>query len=194
MPTPDLSSYRTVQSNLFVKIVLSYTSSTLLFSDNTDTVTIGSDTYVGLGELMGVSASASDLKSTDSQVTITISGIPNTSLTDIMNSRIKGSRVYIYRTFFDAVTRQPLAIAGNPAGRFTGFVNNYSLTEELTPETRSGTNTISIECTGLMGVLANTSKGRRTNPEDQKFYYASDTCFDRVPGLVGAYWNFGATE
>lgn len=193
MPTPDLSSYRVIQSNLFVKIELDYTSETLLFSDNRDTVTIGSDSYIGLGELMGVTASASDLKSTDSQVTITVSGIPNASLTQIMNSRIKGSRVTIYRVFFNPVTRDPLAIAGNPAGRFSGFVNNYSLTEELTPESRSGTNTITIECTGLMSILANTSKGRRTNPEDQKFYYSTDTCFDRVPGLVGAYWNFGAT-
>jgi hypothetical protein len=194
MPTPNLSSYASVQSNLFVKIELDYTDEILLFSDNLDSVTIGSDTYVGLGQLMGVSAVGSDIKNTDSQVTITISGIPNSSLQQIMNSRIKGSKVIIYRVFFNPVTRMPLSIDGNPAGRFSGYVNNYSLSEELTPESRSATNTISIECTGLMNILANTTKGRRTNPADMNFWYPGDKSMDRVPGLVGAYWNFGATE
>lgn len=190
----DLTSYRSIQSNLFVKIDLAYTDSLLLFSDNINSIALGDDVYTGLGQLMGVTSSSSDIKNTDSQVTITISGIPNTSLQEIINSRIKGSRVNIYRVFFDAATEEPLAIAGNPAGRFTGFVNNYSLTEELDPTNRSGTNIISIECTGLMSILTNTTKGRRTNPEDQQFWSPGDKSMDRVPGLVGAYWNFGESQ
>jgi len=190
----DLTSYRSIQSNLFVKINLAYTDTLLLFSDNRNTIAIGDDVYVGLGELMGVTSSTSDIKNTDSQVTVSIAGIPNTSLQEILNSRIKGSRVNIYRVFFDAATGEPLAITGNPAGRFTGFVNNYSLSEELDAVARTGTNVISLECTGLMGILGNTTKGRRTNPEDQQFWSPGDKSMDRVPGLVGAYWNFGESQ
>jgi hypothetical protein len=190
----DLTSYRSIQSNLFVKINLAYTDTLLLFSDNRSTIALGDDVYVGLGELMGVTSSTSDIKNTDSQVTVSIAGIPNTSLQEILNSRIKGSRVNIYRVFFDAATEEPLAITGNPAGRFTGFVNNYSLSEELDAVARTGTNVISLECTGLMGILGNTTKGRRTNPEDQQFWSPGDKSMDRVPGLVGAYWNFGESQ
>jgi hypothetical protein len=188
----DLSSYRSIQSNLFVRINLSYTSNILRFSDTRDTVAINGESYTGLGQLMSITSSSSELKSTTRQITITISGIPNSSISEIMNSRLKGSKINIWRAIFDPATRQALDIAGNPAGRFTGIVTNYALNEDFDAAARTATNTISIMCSGIVDVLANTTKGRRTNPQDQKLYYPNDTAMDRVPDLVGAYFDFGA--
>lgn len=188
----DLSSYRSIQSNLFVRINLSYSSQILLFSDSRDSISLDGDTYVGLGQLMGITSTSSELRSTSRSITITISGIPNASITDIINSRLKGSKINIYRAIFDPVTRDALAIDGNPAGRFSGIVTNYAINEEIDPSARTATNTITIMCSGIVDVLANTTKGRRTNPQDQKLYYPSDTAMDRVPDLVGAYFDFGA--
>jgi hypothetical protein len=190
----DLSAYRSIQSNLFVRIDLSYTNEVLNFTDTRDTwdLTTGpggaNETYVGLGELMGVTATSSELRSTSREITITISGIPNTSITEIMNSRIKGSGCKIWRLIQDPNTRSPLYLSG----RFSGIVTNYAINEEYDAGARTATSTVSIMCSGIVDVLANTTKGRRTNPQDQRFWAPTDAAFDRVPDLVGAYFDFGA--
>jgi hypothetical protein len=93
---------------------------------------------------------------------------------------------------FDAATGTQLSITGNPVGRFFGIVNNYSLQEEYDVASRTSSNTIVIVCSSTVEILSNKVAGRRTNPQDQKAFYASDTSMDRVPNLVGASFNFGA--
>ena len=189
----DLSAFDSIQSNLFVRIDLSYTSEVLTFTDTRDTWDLNTgpgnslEEYVGLGELMGVTSTSSELRSTSREITITISGIPNTSITEIMNSRLKGSRCNIWRLIQDPITRNPLYLSG----RFNGIVTNYAINEEFDPVSRTASNTISIMCSGIVDVLANTTKGRRTNPQDQRYWVPNDAAFDRVPDLVGAYFDFG---
>jgi hypothetical protein len=184
----DLTSYQSIQSNLFVKISLTYTSTVLLFSDNRSTIALGDDVYVGLGQLMGVTSSSSDIKNTDSQVTVTISGIPDSSLQEIMNSRIKGSRVNIYRVFFDAATEEPLAIAGNPAGKFQGIVSNYNISDELDMGSSTGSIVLTLTVTSVVSQLENKLSGRRTNPAD----FATESSMNRVSALAKSNFNFGA--
>lgn len=190
----DLSAFDSIQSNLFVRIDLSYTSEVLTFVDSRDTWNLGSgpggsiETYRGLGELMGITSTSSELRSTSREITITISGIPNTSITEIMNSRIKGSRCNIWRAIIDPTNGIDVIYF---SGRFNGIVTNYSISEELDPTARTATSTISIMCSGIVDVLANTTKGRRTNPQDQRYWNPGDAAMDRVPDLVGAYFDFG---
>lgn len=199
----DLSSYTAIEAGLFVKIQVDYyksspsatpSSETLLFSDYRGTVTVDGDEYVGLGKLLNISATSSELRSSTGSVTITISGIPNTSIAEIVNSRLKGSPVSIWRMVFDPVTQTPLAITGNPAGRFFGIVSNYSLEEDHNIDTRTSTNTISMICTSNMEFLENKITGRKMNPKSMKALYPDDVSFDRVPSLVGANFNFGAPQ
>lgn len=189
----DLSSYDSIEAGLFVRIAVPG-GSVLRFSDYRGTVTIDGESYVGLGKLLGISSTTSELKGSTGTVTITVSGIPNTSISEIMNSQLKGSPVKIYRMVFNTVTGAALSIAGNPAGRFFGYVNNYALEEEYTIEERRSTNTISIICSSNMEFLENKVAGRKTNPESMKKYFPGDLSFDRVPNLVGANFNFGAPQ
>lgn len=190
----DLSAYDSIQSNLLVRIELEYTSEILKFTDSTTPWELNSgpggtnESYVALGELMGITATSSELRSTSREITITISGIPNTSITKVMNSRIKGSKVNIWRGISDPVTETIIHLSG----RFQGIVTNYSINEDYDASARTATSTINIMCSGIVDVLANTTKGRRTNPEDQKFWAPTDTSMDRVPALVGVYFDFGA--
>ena len=190
----DLSAYSEVQSNLFVRINFSYISTVVRLSDRLTATTIDGESYTAAGNLLSITSSSSDLKNPENEITITIAGIPNTAITDILNARIKGSSVKIYRAFFDPVLDTLLAIAGNPAGRFSGIITNYAMTEEYDTNARTATNTISLICNNTVSVLANTYKGRRTNPEDMKKFYASDVSMDRVPKLVGSYFDFGAPK
>lgn len=196
----NLNSYKAIQSNLFVKLVIdeyrtgtsgSYSSQTLLFSDRQGSYTIGSDTYVGLGNLMSISSSASELRVSEQEVTIGIAGIPNSAIAEIVNSKIKGSKVTIYRGIFNATTGSLLSISGNPMGRYRGYVNNYTLTEEYDVETKTSSNTILLICNSNIDVLSSKIAGRRTNPESEKKYFSSDLSMDRVPTLEDEYFDFG---
>jgi hypothetical protein len=190
----DLSSYKAIQSNLFVRLDLTYISTVVRLSDRLTSTTIDGEAYTAAGNLLGITATSSDLASTDNELTITIAGVPNTAISDVINARLKGSKVKIFRGIFNPTTNTLISMSGNPTGRFTGIITNYSMSEEYDTNTRTATNTISLICSNIVGVLANTVKGRRTNPEDQKKYFSTDTSMDRVSDLVGVYFDFGAPQ
>jgi hypothetical protein len=197
----DLSSYPSIQSNLFVRIAVdeyrttpggSFTSEVLRFSDRLGNYTLNSEVYVGAGALMGITATSSEIRTSGGEITISLSGIPNTSIAEIINSKIKGSRVDIYRAIFDSTSGQLLSIAGNPLGRFKGYVTTFTLNEDFDNTTRTSSNTIVLNCSSIIDVLQNKISGRKTNPSSQKKFYSSDVSMDRVPNLANATFNFGA--
>lgn len=199
----NLTSYTSIESGLFVRIECDkyrtspsagFSTQVLRFSDLIRTVTINSESYPGLGRLLSISSTSSDLRVNGQELTIVVSGIPNASIAEIVNSRIKGSSVEIRRGIFNASTGQLLAISGNPVGRFFGIITNYSLNEEYNIENKTSTNTIVITCASDVEVLAKKLGGRKTNPESQKLLYPSDLGMDNVPKLVGTYFNFGAPQ
>jgi hypothetical protein len=112
----------------------------------------------------------------------------------LVNSRIKGSPVTVYRVFFNPTTGQALNIAGNPTGRFFGIVNNFTLQEEFDYTTRTSKNTIALICASNISQLSNKIQGRRTNPFDEKSYFPADLAMDRVPNIKDANYNFGAAK
>ena len=202
--TINLTSYKSIQSNLFVRIQVDsyrttagggYTAEVLKFSDMLTPFTINSEVYTGLGRLMSVSSSSSEIRVSGGQVTITLSGIPNSSIYEILHSKIKGCPVRIYRAIFDASTGAFLNIAGNPLGRYRGFVNNYSLNEDFDNATGTSSNTLVLVCSSSVDVLQNKLSGRKTNPDSFKktaTLGSADTSMDRVPNLENATFNFGA--
>jgi hypothetical protein len=192
-----LSPYKAVQSNLFVRVETNYyngsaTPTILRFSDLRTAYTINSEEYIGIGNFMGLTASSSDLQASEAEVVITVSGIPNSSIIEVLNSRLKGASVRVYRVLFDPVTGTKIDIAGNPAGRFRGFVNNYSIQEEYDISARSSSNTIVLTCASAVGVLGRKQGGRKTNPESMKKFFPNDLSMDRVPTLENATFDFGA--
>lgn len=200
--TINLSSYTSIQSNLFVRIEVpeyttdgvTFTSEVLRFSDLNTSYTINDEVYLGAGNLLSITSSTSELRPSGSDVTISLSGIPNTSIAEIVKSKIKGCAVRIYRVLFDASTGEYLDIEGNPLGRFRGFVNNFSLTEEWDNLTRTSSNTIVLTCSSSASVLQNKVSGRKTNPESQKKFFPNDLSMDRVPNLENSTFNFGAPQ
>ena len=199
--TINLSSYSAVESGLFVKIVCDYykstfatasfTSQTFYFSDLMRDVTIDSNLYTGIGRLLGVTTTTSELKVSNQEVTVTLSGIPNTSIEEIQASRFKGSNIEIRRGIFNANTGAFLSITGNPMLRFKGIITNLSINEEYNIEDRTATNTITLACASVIDIMSSKISGRKTNPESQKYFYSTDVSMDRVPNLVGTYFDFG---
>lgn len=199
----DLSSYSAIASALIVKITVddyrttsggTYSQQILRFSDWNQSITYDGETYLGMGKFVGITSTSSELKSTAGGITITISGIPNTSIAEIVHSRIKGSPIEVRRIVFDPVTLTQLAITGNPAGRFFGIINNYGLDEEYDPIARTSSNTISLICASTSEVLEKKLAGRKTNSKSHRSFYPTDPSMDRVSNLVGANFNFGVPQ
>ena len=187
----DLSAYRAIETALFCRIdVPGY--AVLRMSDYKTTQIINGETYTALGQLLGVADSTSSIRATQGNMSITISGIPDSSIAEVLAQKFKGSAVQVWRVFYDATTGTQLAIAGNPAGRFQGIIDNWSLEEDYEPGSRDVTNKIIFTCSSSVDVLVNKVSGRRTNSNDQKSLYPSDTCFDRVVALTNSNFNFGA--
>lgn len=191
--TIDLSGYSNVQTGLFVSIDINGTD-ILRFSDYNATITIDGHEYKGLGQFVNITTSTSELKSSTGNVTLTLSGVPSTSITDITPLGLKGAKVIVQRIFFDAVTQTVLAISGNPVGRFFGIIDNYTLNEEYDINSRTSMTSISFTCSSLVDLLENKIAGRKTNPSSYKSFYPSDSSMDRVPSLVGANFDFGVPK
>jgi hypothetical protein len=194
----DFTSYRSIQSNLFVRIAVNeyrstdsgaYASTVLRFSDLMYPYTIAGESYTGIGKLMGVSTTASEIRVSENQVTITVSGVPNTSLAEIINSKIKGSNVIVYRGVFNTANGNLIATLG----RYRGFINNYTLTEDYDYETRTASNTVQFICSSVIDVLTNKVSGRKTNPDSEAKFYPNDLSFNRVPTLKNENFDFGKT-
>lgn len=191
--TINLSGYSNVQAGLFVTINVDDTN-IFRFSDYNTTITIGGYSYQGLGKMVSITQSTSELRTTPGSISITMTGVPSSSITDVTSLGMKGAKVIVLRGFFDAVTGTILSIAGNPVGRFYGIVNNYTLNEELDMTARTSITTITLTCSSIVELLENKIAGRKTNPSSMKNYYPTDVSMDRVPALVGANFDFGVPK
>lgn len=185
----DLSAYPSIQTALFCNVVVP-DYATLTFSNYPRTITLDGTSYTGMGQLLSVTDNTSELRASRGELTVTISGIPTQNISDLLTYKFKGSTISVIRGIFDSTTGALLPIAGNPAGRFQGIINNFGLNEEWSGQDAS--NTITFVCTSTVGVLMNKIAGRKTNPTDEKRFYPSDLSMDRVLKLANSNFNFGA--
>lgn len=156
-------------------------------------------TYQPLGNFLGIGNIQNDITGTNDEVSISLSGIESEYLYNIFddsNYRIKGSRVKIYRAFFDPDTYA----LNNVVLRYYGYVVNFALSEELDPANGTASNSMTIQCSSVHSLLENLVTGRRTNKKDYQVYYdepgiteaiTTDPSMDMVPGLHNANFDFG---
>jgi hypothetical protein len=157
-------------------------------------VTYQGNTYTQLGHFLSMGEMQDDLKVTNNQISLSLSGIPPDDgspnyLTVVLNSNIKGSRIKIYRAFFN-----PGDDYFNPNQvylRFDGYVSNYSLSENFDQDNLLTSNNISIQCSSIHAILERKFSGRRTNDGDQKYWFPTDTGMYRVKTLTDSQFDFG---
>ena len=195
----DLSSFSSLATALFVKIdIPDYTPGPLLFSNFDRPYTTGGDTYDALGTLMSATTSANELRAVPGEITITVSGIPNSRLQEIVNTRIKGSEVTILRGFFNPKTGADLAIPGNSGSnivtRFKGRVMSIAIQEDWDAAGRSSSITAQFNCASVVALLSNKVSGRKTNPVDWQAVSPADTSMSDVPNLANSNFNWGAPQ
>jgi hypothetical protein len=156
-------------------------------------ITYNGHVYKQLGHFMTLGEIQDDLKATNNQIAVTLSGIPPDDdtpnyLNIILNSNIKGSRIQIYRAFFD---NQGFYTPSQVYLRFNGYVSNYSLNDTIDYDNKTATNNIQIQCNSILGILEKRYSGRRTNSNDQQRWFPGDTGMYRVKILSDAQFDFG---
>lgn len=184
----NLSAYRSIQTALFCKIVIPGYP-TVLMSDHDTAITINGDLYSALGQFLSITNTSSDLVMTNSELTITMSGIPNSVLSDFMSQPIKGSTITVVRAIMDPTTHALISMSGNPTGKFKGTINNYAINEELSGDNQ--TSTISLICKSQVGQVKGRVRGRQTNPVSENSFFPNDRSMDRVPSLQNAKIGWG---
>jgi len=189
---PNISSYETVQSNLFVEI--NSPTGVIRISDRLGNYSLNGNTFTGLGSFLGITSTNSEIRVSGSEVTVSLSGIPNSEIANVLNSKFKSSTITIYRVFFDATTGVILSGIQNTYIKFKGYVNNFSLQEEYDNETLTSSNTILLICSSYIDTMSRKISGRRTNSEMQKKFYPTDVSMDRVPALENITFDFGTVK
>jgi hypothetical protein len=185
----DFRSYSAIESALFVKWTIPNFETAYLSDYNTN-ITFGGNTYTSIGKLMNISSTKSELKSSPQELSIGLSGIPTSSVSNVLTKEIKGSTIEIYRGFFDATTHNLLTISGssNPILKFKGIVTNYDVSDDVDIDAQIATTSITLTCASIVEVLMNKTSGRRTNPVD----FVNESSMNRVPALANSNFNFGA--
>ena len=183
-----------------VLIKMSVNTSTYYIANTYAPIQYNGNTYVGLGHFLGMNEIQDDLRPTNNSIQLSLSGIPKdpgeAGLGDfasyvslILGSKIKGSKIEIYRAFFDKTTGELLN--SSVSLRFSGYVSNYTISDSTDIATRTDSYTCVIQCSSVHAILERKITGRRTNSTDQKALYPSDTSMDRVIAISKTSFDFG---
>ena len=146
--------------------------------------TISGTTYSAVGGLLGVGAQNRNLRVTQGDTNITVSGIDGNNIGLVLDSKIRGSEVEVIRGFYDANF-----ILTNTYARFTGIITSYALEQDRINDIDNFT--ITLSASSYKTVLENRISGRKTNKESWRFFNSSDASMDNVYAISGVQFDFG---
>lgn len=177
-----------ISSCLLVDLTLDGT--TYYISSAYKPVTYNSNTYTELGSFLQVSDFQEDIKATNGDISLTLSGIPSEQnyLSLILTTPVKGGNVVVRRGFYDTSTHE--LDTSQVFSRFNGIITNFAIQEDFTPGSVL-TNSVTVTCASINSILENKISGQRTNPEDRSRLFPNDEVFDRVPELYNISFDFG---
>lgn len=167
-------------------IDLQIDSTTYYISNSWKAITYNSNTYQELGAFLSVGEFQEDIKTTNGDLNMVLTGIPAGNVQTVLTNQVKGGAVTIYRAFFDdnyAVT--------NVYPRYKGIITNYNISENVDLENGDITNTVGISVASINTILENRVNGQRTNPQDRNEFFPGDQTFDRVPVINNTAFDFG---
>jgi len=144
----------------------------------------GDETYIGVGDFLGISAPQETTELKASGVNLSLSGIPSNIIALALNSMRQGKPGRIWMGLFDTTTK--IAI-DSPVEIFSGQTDIVAIDEGA----ESSAVTVAIE-SRLVDLKR--KRDRRYTSEDQQREHPSDLGFDLVPSLQEEEVLFGATR
>lgn len=131
-------------------------------------VSYGGNTYQASGHLLSISdiATTSDLQIND--ITISMSGIDQTKISEVLTYNYIDREVEILRALID----DDDAVYANPVCVFKGRINNPSITDDP----NGGTSIVSINASSYLADF-DRKPSRHTNHLEHNYYYPNDDFF-----------------
>jgi hypothetical protein len=171
----------------FVRIVVDGTA--YAFSSSYQTETFDGTPFVGtataMGGLISVSGHQRDLQVTSYDTTITLVGVDKTRIGQVIDAGLKGSKIEIWRGFYDS----NYLLDGSPVLRYTGIITSYDIVEDVSDHL--DTFALNVHCSSYKRILENRIAGRYTNSASWKNFDSTDIAMDNVAALNNAKYNFG---
>ena len=161
-------------------------TTTYYVSNSWKAITYDGNTYTELGSFLAVGEFTEDIKTTNGDLSMVLTGIPAGNVQTVMQNPVKGGVVKVFRAFFDdnyTVT--------NVYPRYNGLITNYSISESVSLDQGDITNSVAISVASINTILENRVNGQRTTPEDRARLFPSDTTFARVPIINNTAFDFG---
>ena len=173
-----------------ILIDLTLDGTTYYISSAYKPVTYNTNTYTELGSFLQISEFPEDIRTTNGDISITLSGIPSEQnyLSLILTTKIKGGTVNVYRGFYNTTTHE--LDTSEVYKRFSGIITNFAIQEDFTAG-KTLQNTVTVTCASINTLLENRITGQRTNPDDRVRLYPNDQVFARVPELYNISFDFG---
>ena len=177
----------------FVRLIVGKAPSTTTytFCNAAAPVTVNSITFSNLGSLLLVGEIQRDIKSTSFDMSISLTGIDPNNVALILSSDIKGSTVEMWRGFLDSDNQIITTPTQQFFKRWTGIVNNVSITEDFNDQLRSRIATCTITCSSMRRILENRIGGVKTNKASWQAFYPGDESMSRVDAISNTYFDFG---
>lgn len=167
-------------------IELQIDSTTYYVSNSWKAITYDGNDYTELGAFLSIGQFQEDIKTTNGDLSMVLTGIPGGNVQTVLQNPVKGGAVSISRAFFDdsyAVT--------NVYPRYKGIITNYNISEQVNLEDGDITNTVGISVSSINTILENRVNGQRTAPADRDRFFSGDTTFARVPVINNTSFDFG---
>jgi hypothetical protein len=161
-------------------------TSTYTFSSAYQNVTIDGTVYLALGGLLSVGAQTRNLRVTEGDTSIALSGVSGNNISIVLGSegKIRGSLVEVKRGFFDQNN-----VLANSYTRFKGIITNYNISEDR--EGKEDNYTVVVAASSYKTVLDNRIAGRKTNKESWRYFNSGDSSMDNVYSISGVQFDFG---
>lgn len=171
-------------------IDLNLSSNVYYLSSAWKPVTYNSNDYTELGAFLNVSNMTEDIKTTNGDISLSLSGIPSNEdyMAEVLGTPIKGGEVTIYRAFFNDDYSLD---SGNVFQRFKGIITNFAIEETENILQGQLTSSIGITCASINTILENKIAGQRTAPTDREKFFTGDQTFKRIPELQNVQFDFG---
>lgn len=177
----------------FVRLIVGKSpTTTYAFCNAAAPITVSGITFSNLGSLLGVGEIQRDIKSTSFDMSISLTGIDPVNIGLILSSDIKGSQVDIWRGFLDSSNQIITTPTLQFFKRWSGIINNVSITEDWNEEIRSRVATCTITCSSIRKILEQRIAGIKTNKQVWQSFYPGDMSMDRVDAISNTYFDFGA--
>ena len=175
----------------FVRLSVGTTPTIYTFCNAAAPVTVSGITFSNLGSLLTIGDVQRDVKATSFDMSISLTGIDPNNVALILSSDIKGSIVEIWRGFLDSDNQIITTPTLQFFKRWTGIVNNVSISEDWNEQARSRIATCVITCSSMRRILENRIAGIKTNKTVWQFFYPGDTSMNRVDAISNTYFDFG---